>query len=49
MILEGIICCIILAIGILNIVTGEKIEGISTICLAILSLFFLYWGIFIYD
>lgn len=40
MILEGIICCIIIAIGILSIAMGEKIEGISTICLAIFIFIF---------
>lgn len=35
MIIEGIICFLILAIGILDIGTGESIEGICTICLAV--------------
>lgn len=46
MILEGIICCIILATGVLSIVTGEKIEGISIICLAVFIFIFSILGYF---
>lgn len=46
MILEGIVCCIILALGILNIVTGEKIEGIFVICLAVFIFIFSILGYF---
>ena len=35
MIIEGIICFLILTIGILDIATGESIEGLITICTAV--------------
>ncbi len=35
MIIEGIICFLILAIGILDIITGEGMEGVCTICIAV--------------
>ena len=35
MIIEGIICFLILAIGILDIVTGEGMKGLSAIGIAV--------------
>ena len=35
MIIEGIVCFLILAIGILDITAGENIEGLMTIGIAI--------------
>jgi hypothetical protein len=35
MIVEGIVCFLIIAIGILDIITGEGMKGVSEICIAV--------------
>ena len=35
MIIEGIVCFLILAIGILDIATGEGMKGVYAICMAV--------------
>jgi len=35
MIIEGIVCFLIIAIGILDIITGEGMKGFFTICIAV--------------
>ena len=35
MIIEGIVCFLIMAIGILDIITGEGMKGFYAICIAV--------------